>query len=198
MIQKNFLEKLYIQEKKSVFQIAKELQCSQSKINYWIKSYGISKRSISDSVYLKHNPKGDPFMIQKPKTKEDYFLYGLGIGLYWGEGTKRNKTSVRLGNSDPEMIKTFLLFRDRFFNIERKKLRFEVQLFGDHNPSFELQFWSKFLKVSTKQFYKTVVHPKRGEGSYSQLVKHGVLTVYFNNTKLQKHICELIEKKGYV
>ena len=88
---RSVLEHLYITEKKPVSAIAKIFNCSEHKINYWIGRFSIPKRSISEGVYLYHNPNGDPFKVHEPKTQNETFLMGLGLGLYWGEGTKSNK-----------------------------------------------------------------------------------------------------------
>src|SRR5690348_8430619 len=111
-IPRSILERWYLQKQKSSHEIAKLLACSEHKVNYWLTKHNIRKRSISDAVYLKCNPNGDPFSIRKPKNSEEWFLFGLGVGLYWGEGTKRSVSSVRLGNTDPALIKKFLEFLD--------------------------------------------------------------------------------------
>lgn len=92
-------------QKKSVYEMSKELKCSENKINYWLSKYRIKKRSISDAVYIKVNSNGDLFSSSKFKTNHDWFLYGMGLGLYWGEGIKADRHSVRLGNTDPALIK---------------------------------------------------------------------------------------------
>ena len=61
-------------------------------------------------MYIRYNPKGDPFAFKLPKNGADWKLFGLGIGLYWGEGNKRNKNSIRLGNVDPRLIRAYMLF----------------------------------------------------------------------------------------
>src|SRR4051812_2004906 len=106
------LLKLYEAEKRSVSNIAQHLKCSENKVNYWLDKYNIKKREISEAIYLKWNPDGNPFRVKIPSNLEEAKLFGLGVGLYWGEGTKRNKHSIRLGNSDPELIKKFIEFLD--------------------------------------------------------------------------------------
>lgn len=69
-------------------EIAEQLECSLSRVKYWITRHSIETRSISDAAYIKHNPKGDPFVIKTPQNRFELILYGLGLGLYWGEGTK--------------------------------------------------------------------------------------------------------------
>lgn len=103
-INKTRLHELYVTKQKSVAEIAELFACSQNKINYWLNKFDISKRSISEAIYVKANPSGDPFSRKKIVDISDAKLLGLGLGLYWGEGTKRNKNSVRLGNTDPDLF----------------------------------------------------------------------------------------------
>jgi len=103
-VNKNILEKLYSDQKMSAAEIATHFNCSQSKINYWLCKYNLPKRSISEALYLRHNPNGDPFTVRKISCHEDAFIFGLGLGLYWGEGNKKNGHSIRLGNTDVHLI----------------------------------------------------------------------------------------------
>jgi hypothetical protein len=100
MLKKDILYKKYIQENKSIKTISKDLHCSESKVVYWMKKHNIKRRSISEAIYQIHNPKGDPFKFIEPKTKEEFFIYGLGLGLFMGEGNKKTNYGIRLGNTD--------------------------------------------------------------------------------------------------
>jgi hypothetical protein len=194
MMDKKLLVQWYLNDKKSVHEIADILQCSESGINYWLQKFSISKRSISEAAYTKHNPKGDPFISQKPQTNRESFLFGLGLGLYWGEGTKRNLGQVRLGNTDPYLVRAFLLFLRKSYGVDNTKLRFAVQIFTDMNQKKEEKFWQKFLNVNAKQFYKTINTRSGSIGTYREKSKHGVLTVYFGNKKLRDILIGEIEK----
>ncbi len=193
-MEKSLLVQLYVNEKKSVFEIARRERCSQGKINYWLSKYRIAKRSISEAIYTRHNPLGDPFDVKPVNDEKTAFLFGLGIGLYWGEGTKRSVSQVRLGNTDPYLINMFVLFLERAYGVNRKKLKFALQIFTDMDVRRELKFWQEFLDVSSKQFYKTVVTQSGRIGTYREKSKHGVLTVYFNNKKLRDVLVGEIEK----
>lgn len=193
-LSKEVLGKFYITEKKSVSVIAKKLGCSEHKINYWLAEFKIPKRSISESVYLYHNPGGDPFKIMTPQTTEAAFLFGLGVGLYWGEGTKSNKNSVRLGNTDPRLIKKFVEFLVKICGIKKEKLRFGLQVFSDISPGQTLKFWQHELDMPKNQFFPTIiVTPARGLGTYRQKTKYGVLTVYYGNKKLRDILCQMVK-----
>jgi hypothetical protein len=187
------LRSLYLEQKKSVSEIARIHACSQHKINYWLQKHGILKRSISDAIYLKRNPLGDPFLFRSPRNKRDAFLYGLGVGLYWGEGNKKNKLSVRLGNTDPLLIKKFIQFLTEVYSIEKSKLRFWLQIFGDMSETKTRNFWIKALNVQRDQFSKTTVTPLSGVGTYKEKTKYGVLSVYFHNKKLRDSIVGAVQ-----
>lgn len=194
-IQKDQLKTLYTERKLSAVDVANILKCSPGKVNYWLARHKIKKRSIADATYAKRNPLGDPFVIKKPKNDKEAFLYGLGVGLYWGEGTKSNKTSVRLGNSDPRLIKKFVVFLERLYGIKKEKLRFGLQIFGDMEKEAALQLWMKALGVGRSQFLPSiVVTPHRGVGNYRRKTESGVVTVYFNNRKLRDILCGTIEE----
>lgn len=192
-IYKEKLLNLYIIRKKSVANISERLKCSENKINYWLAKYGIEKRSISEAIYHLKNPLGDPFLLKQPENLQEGILFGLGLGLYWGEGSKRGKGGVRLGNTDVRLIKKFIEFLKKFLGVKKSKLRFGLQIFGDVSSDKALLYWKKELKIKKNQFYKIIVSKIRGAGTYKYKSEHGVLMVYFNNTRLKELICKTID-----
>ena len=189
------IKKLYVSSRMSSAEIAKIFNCSERAVNYWLTRYEVKKRSISEAVYLKNNPNGDPFKIRTIKTVQDAKLLGLGLGLYWGEGNKKSKNSVRLGNTDPKLIKNFLEFLMRICGIDKKKLRFGLQVFSDMNTDQTLRFWLKELRgygINRNQFFKVTVTPSRSLGTYKEKSKFGVMTVHFCNTKLKNLIDKML------
>lgn len=188
------LEELYVYKRKSAKEIADIFSCSENKINYWLKKYDIPKRSISEAVYQRSNPKGDPFRIMQPKTHNESFLLGLGVGLYWGEGTKRNRYAIRLGNTDPRLIKKFIEFLEESYAIDKSKLRFSLQVFSDMSPQKTLRFWIRELGFPRSQFQKVIITPSGSLGTYRYKTKHGVLTVYYGNKRLRDLLCNAIDE----
>lgn len=169
-------------------EIAEALCCSEHKVVYWMDKHGIRRRSLSDAIYLKNHPNGDPFTIRKPRTPKDWELYGLGIGLYWGEGGKASKNAVRLGNTDPALLRTFVRFLVDLCGVKLEDLRFGVQIFNDLNPNEALAYWAKELNVKRTQFYHPVLSPSQSTGTYRRHAMYGVLSVYYNNRNLQRWI----------
>ncbi len=194
MIQQKYLEKEYILKRRSVHEIAANIGCSDNKVTYWLKRYKIDRRTISAAIYNKHNPDGDPFTFVKPENDRQWFLYGLGLGLFWGEGNKMNKNSVRLGNTDPDLVVVFLEFLNEIYKIDNSKLSFGIQIFSDISKSESLKFWQKKLKFPETSFRKVIVTESNKRGSYRHKNQHGVLTVYFHNTKLRDSILSAINE----
>jgi hypothetical protein len=192
VIDKKKLEILYFGKGKSMQDIAISLQCSLHKVKYWIDKHKIKTRSISDAIYLKQNPDGDPFTFRLPRNFEEAKLFGMGIGLYWGEGTKADKASVRLGNTDPELIKKFITFLVTFFGIEKQDLKFGLQIFTDIDVEEAMDFWRKKLIIQRSQFYKPIVTKSGSLGTYRKKSEYGVLTVMYHNTKLRNLLVSLV------
>lgn len=188
------LRNLYLVENLSAAQIARLFDCSLHKVDYWLKQHLIPKRSISEAVYVKRNPTGDPFSVRSPRTLDDAFLRGLGLGLYWGEGTKSNKSSIRLGNTDVRLIKKFMEFLVRMYGVKKDRFKFGLQVFNDVSPASARKYWCRELGISPHKLQKVVVSRVRGRGSYNNKSEHGVLTVYFNNKKLRDVICADVER----
>ncbi len=188
------LEFEYLKKRHSVREIAKLNECSQGRVNYWLGKYSIPKRSISDAVYARCNPNGDPFVHQELAQAKSAFLAGLGLGLYWGEGNKKNQNTVRMGNTDPHLVRAFLSFLRVNYKINESKLRFGIQIFSDMDVEREEKFWRAFLDMSPAQFYRTTVTRARGAGTYREKTEHGVLTVYFGNKRLRDLLVGEIDK----
>jgi hypothetical protein len=180
------LRQLYIDEAKSMHDIAVHFECSLHKVDYWLRKYSIPKRSHSDATYVKHNGLVDPFTIKKHLTPTEQRLYGLGIGIYWGEGNKRNIHSVRVGNTDPQLLKTFISFLVQICGVDNDRIRYGLQLFSDVDESVALSFWQRELSISRNQIMPTVNRIESGKiGTYRTKNMFGVMTVYVFNKKLR-------------
>jgi len=156
--------------------------------------YDIKRRSISEAIYLKNNPGGDPFRFSPPRSISAALLYGLGLGLYWGEGNKANLCSVRLGNTDPGLILVFMRFLIFFFNIEKRDLRFSLQIFTDIDKIKALKYWCRKLGVTRSQFRGITITRSLSIGTYRKKSEYGVVTVYYHNKKLRDVLCQKLEE----
>ena len=199
MIKEHILRKLYRDKKLSMREISQIISVNERQVDYWLNKYGIKKRNISDAIYCKRNKHGDPFDLpayihDASILKDEKFLYGLGLGLYWGEGNKKSPTSIRLGNSDPKLIVKFIHFLNKIFKVDSTKLKYGLQIFSDIDPTVALKYWQNQLRANAKQFYKPIITISGKVGNYKTKSKYGVLTLYFNNVKLKKIIFEKVQQ----
>ena len=192
MINHQKLDLLYTEQRMSMQEIAQKLGCSIHKIVYWMDKYGIERRTISAAIYQHHNPGGDPFTIQPIKNRRQAELFGLGLGLYWGEGNKANQHAIRLGNTDPLLIEAFIRFLVELFGVDKDRLKFGLQIFSDINPDEALNYWTKKLGVKPSQFYKITVTISGSLGTYRKKSRYGVITVYFHNKKLRDILVSML------
>ena len=174
-------------------EIANLYSTSIGNVTYWMNKYDLKRRSIGEAVYIFNNPQGDSFKIVRSKfnfslVNNEKFILGLGLGLFWGEGNKRDIHHLRLGNSDPALINAFIIFLVRIFKIKKEKLRFGLQISDDLSANKVLLYWIKAINMQRKQFYKVIVTPSRGKGTYKKKCKYGVLTLYYGNVKLCRFI----------
>jgi len=175
-------------------EIAGELDCSLHKVTYYMDKYAIKRRSIGEAIYQKNHPDGDPFKIKSITSQADARLLGMGIGLYWGEGTKANEHSVRLGNTDPALLRMFMTFLIRLFGVDKEHLRFGLQIFTDIDPDEALVYWTQKLDVKPSQFYKVTVTISGSIGTYRKKSQYGVVTVHYHNKKLRDILVSMLPR----
>jgi transposase-like protein len=185
-IGKEQLEQLYLRERLSMAEIANKLNCSENKVVYWMNRHEISRRSWDEASYIKHNPDGDPFEIKELETDEEHGLFQLGIGLYIGEGTKNNR-DVRLANTNPQVIRTFLRFLREICQVDESKIFAWLNIFDDTDLHQAQTFWKHVTGLPDSQFYKPTVRTSKG-GNYLSKSEVGTLTLIVNNTRLAKQI----------
>lgn len=192
ILSKEMLEALYNEHRLSMAEIAGRLGCSPNKVAYWMAKYGIERRDISEAIYQWRNPDGDPFEIKELETQDERDLFRLAIGLYIGEGKKKDAQQVSLANTEPRVIKVFLRFLREICNVNEEELWAWINIFDDCALERAQEFWEEVTSLPRSQFYKPMVRRRRG-GTYTQLSLYGTLTAGVNNTRLHKivlHWCE--------
>ena len=189
---KKYLETLY-KSGKSMAEIAAKVGCSLHKVSYWFNQYEIPRRSRSEANYIKYNPNGDPFEIKNNLDKKDSFLKGLGMGIYWGEGSKTSSHSLRVSNTDVGIIKSFRRFLKDICGLRMDKATYSIICFNDTDPAVARNYWSEKLGILPAKFGKITVIPKQGKGTYKRKSRFGVCTVQVSNVKLRNWMMTELE-----
>lgn len=79
--------------------------------------------------------------------------------LFWCEGGKRQLGELRLTNSDPTLVSTFLFCLRKGFGIDESKLRICIHLHEYHDEYKQQAFWSKITNIPLSQFHKSYNKP---------------------------------------
>ena len=190
---KEVLQQLY-GSGKSITDIALLQKCSIHKVVYWMNKYNIKRRTWSEAVYLKSNPNGDPFKIKDKLNQQESILFGLGLGIYWGEGEKVSKGKVRVANSDINLILSFRDFLISICQVTITRIHYSIICFNDSNPLEVSKYWSKMLEIPEEKFGKIVQIAPQGKGNYRRKSKYGVCIIEVSNTKLKAWIMKELDK----
>lgn len=195
-IPEDFLRKLYIAEKKSMREIAGVCSCSVHKVAYWITAYSIPVRGQSEAVHYARNKIITPssFKEKEVDVENASFMYGLGLGLYWGAGAQSGN-AIRMGSENPKIINAFIYFLSSAYGVKKDSLRFGLRVPRDTNMNDALVFWMDTLSVSRAQFQKPFISKTHKKRSDNNVNGYGFITLYFYNSKLKHTIRNVIERR---
>jgi transcriptional regulator with XRE-family HTH domain len=124
-------------------------------------------------------------------------LHVAGCMLYWAEGAK-HRNSVRLSNSDPEVVKVFVRFLRTFFDVRDEDIRVTCNLFADHaDRQFEIeQFWLDTLELTRVSLCKSTVNVYSRHTQRKRLNKlpYGTCRVVVSRTAIVQRIYGSIQE----
>ena len=164
--------KQLLSEGNSISSIAKNLKCSKSTVYYYAEKYGwwhnnkVTK-NISNSCKAattanktkwnnKRSQVVEEAIKQWPKIKKDPRLMGF-LGLYWGEGGKRNGV-IQVVNNDPGIIKFCFNFIKE--NVDNK-IEVVIRCYPEQDETEIQEYWSRLLKTEVKTKEKKWLGKKR-------------------------------------
>ncbi len=120
----------------------------------------------------------------------DKNIFKIAIAmLYLGEGAKKNQETA-IGNSNPLILKFFLIFLKKIFNIDINKIRCELYLRADQNSKKIKKFWMKELNLPSTCF-KQINIDKRTVGSKTYIDYNGVCNLRCGNVAIQRELLYL-------
>ena len=127
-------------------------------------------------------------------------LHVAGVMLYWAEGDKRSKNTVRISNSDPEVLKLFMRFLRDCFSVADEQMRVACHLFADHvvrQREIE-RFWLDVLRLPaaclTKSFVNT--YSKYSQKKRRNMLPYGTTRVTVHSTRIVQSIYGAIQEYG--
>ncbi len=188
MIERDTLLALYQGRHLSMAETAHTLGTTHATVLYWLKRYGIARRSWSESTYVKLHPDGDPFQITSRLTRTQQELTAAALALHWAEGSKK-RDRVQIGNLDAEVLQLFAQFLRQIGGVEEDKLKVYVRV----NQPFPLgrarRYWARKLALPARQV-RVYRHTDSRSEPTRQTSAYGVATLEFHNVKFRRWLDE--------
>ena len=122
------------------------------------KKRGLFKFNKERTLLIKNEHQQILIQSQKeiPKLSKTDFLI-LGTALYWGEGTTREKQRgyqiVSFTNSDPKMIKIFMIYLRKILNVPENKIKPGIHIYPNLDREKTRRFWSLITNIPKERFY---------------------------------------------
>ncbi len=111
--------------------------------------------------------------------------------LYLGEGGK-TRPELRLGNSNPIVLRFYLAAIERLYNVPRNSFRFELHLRVDQDEKYLKKFWAKQLSVPFRCI-SYVIKDIRTAGKPTRPGYYGVCAIYGGPVAIQRRLMYLSE-----
>jgi len=184
---------------KSYNEIAKDLGVCKSCLSYWLKNLNLpteaikilerKKSNASDKLAECNRKKHERVQADNKEIKEtfskkvglitDRELFLIGAALYWGEGYKNfNKGShyISFVNSDPDMVKIFLLFVRKILKVSEDKLKPSIHIYPSISKDSAISFWAEITNIPKYKFhtYNQISRASKGKKP-KNLLPYGTL-----------------------
>src|SRR5918996_5528265 len=186
---------LRVERRLSIVEIAERLALPKTTIFYWVRDIPLQRPR-------RENPKVGAGAMQRKFRLRREQAYREGresfdvlsatdrtfrdfVCMYIGEGYKRNRNRVAIGNSDPRVV----MLATRWLRaLSRKKLQFSVQYHADQDLRKLSEFWATTLGVDAQNIRMQRKSNSGQLAGRSWRSRHGVLTVTTCDTLLRARL----------
>ena len=196
---------------KSYSEIKVVLGVSKSTLSTWLKDLPLSKQVKNSNIsrakkiwarnITSYNKlRSLKYQAEKKITIDNYSkeipvvdkkaLFWIGLSLFWAEGGKREKYSVRFVNSDPQIIKTIMRFYREVCAVPNDKFRLRIYLHPNIEEKLGMKFWSELTGVPKSQFYRSqelISSSSKRKRNFNRL-PYGTLHVYIGDVTLANRV----------
>jgi hypothetical protein len=122
---------------------------------------------------------------RKKIKNSDSEEYAFGCALFWAEGNKE-KNTIRFTNTDPLMMKFFVDFLKKYFNIKSDDIKLTVNCYLNNGLTVEdiQKYWMKLLGLSTESLRKFTLKSDYYSDTKSHKHPYGVARIVVHNTEV--------------
>jgi transcriptional regulator with XRE-family HTH domain len=120
-----------------------------------------------------------------------------GCMLYWAEGEK-DRNALRFYNSDPEMVRFFVFFLKKYFDLRDEEIKVTCNLFADHvQQQREIeQFWLDVAQLPQRSLCKSYVnvYSKHSKKKRTNRLPYGTVRITVTRTRVVQSIFGSIQE----
>jgi len=203
---KNEACKLRGEEGLSIKKIARKLSVSISTVSKWVRDIELTeeqKEKLQMNCYNGGYVNGQRAMHKKhldlrkqyqeqgcQLAKEKNIYHAIGCMLYWAEGNKC-KNSVKMNSSEIDMLRMFLQFLFRFYNIQIDDIKISINCYDDVYSIKQIEeYWLTSLDLPDSCLNKTTVNnrPVSSQSLKKGKSYYGVCRLTVNRTDIVQSI----------
>lgn len=182
----------------SVRQVAEKMHLTHASINHAMRRYHLKRRTPIQTNRIQFYRSPLSFNPKKKLTPKENQLKTAGLMLYWGEGGKSIKSrhfSVDFANSNPDMVKLFIKFLRKIYQVNESRLRCLLYCYPSHNVKRLVDYWSNITKIPIGQFTKPYV--RKDGGNIRDKMEYGLIHIRYTDKRLLELILKEIRLLSY-
>jgi transposase-like protein len=189
-------QQLRREKEMTINEIAERLAISRTTIYYWVQDVAIPRTEAQTAAQLRraHDNSDRARLIREAaydrglanihhlETEPSFREF---VCMYIGEGYKRNRNVVSLGNSDPAVLRLANYWLRR---LACNKITYELQHHADQDPDELRRFWSSELGCDPDSISVQRKSNSNGLTGRTWRSVYGVLQVRTNDTLLRAEL----------
>jgi predicted transcriptional regulator len=198
----------------SVREIARTLEVARSSVSLWVRDVPLGaeqraalirrsrlgpivaaelKAARARAERRRYQDEGRRLVLERDAS------YAAGCMLFWAEGDKC-RNSVRISNSDPEVLVVFARFLTDHFEVSPERISITCNLFADHvvrQREIE-RYWLQRLELPTSSLRKSVVnvYSKHSQKKRTNRLPYGTCKLAVHSTRIVQTIYGSIQEYG--
>jgi transposase-like protein len=200
----------------SIKEIARRVGVSPSSVSVWVRDIDLTQDQhaalrLQNRIYdgqikgraiAASNRRAERLEAQKhgrrlARTGNPGFV--AGCMLYWAEGGK-DRNQLRFSNSDPAMVRFFVSFLRRYYDLPDSQIRVTCHLYADHEERQREveQFWLTTLDLPDSSLCKSIVnvYSKYSQRKRVGMLPYGTCRVVVSRTSVVQSIFGGIQEIG--
>ncbi len=188
----------------SYSQIKSEIGVSKSTLSLWLRDLPLSDKRLRElrdfnqvRIEKTRNKKLETRNNRLHKVKslicdeigtlsKRDILIG-GFFLYWAEGGKTKSYTVTLSNTDPRMIRAFLVWI-KLIGGSVSKTYVRLHLYSDMSEEAEIRYWSKEIGLPIQHFRKSYIKQSKLSDLTYITKGHGTCNVIVPGRDLAEYV----------